>query len=119
MLTNVHAMVMAITSIGTQIWVDQPIPLGPGVWLPWLTQKIELASCGCLQHGWFLHEVHADAMVVRFLGPACMITKQLLPSERRLVYLVVVDKYSSKFGYLLLTQACFHSSAQPTRDNRL
>ena len=28
MLTNVHAMVMAITGIGTQIWVDQPIPMG-------------------------------------------------------------------------------------------
>ena len=78
-----------------------------------------MAASGCLQRGWFPDVVHTDAVVVRRLGPACVIQKDLLPTEWRFVYLVVVDKYISKFGYLLLTQACFHSSAQPTRDNRL
>ena len=63
--------------------------------------------------------MHTNAMAVRRLGSVCVIEKQLLQSKLRFVYLVVVDKYISKFGYLLLTQACFHSSAQPTRDNRL
>ena len=89
-----------------------------GLRMPWLTQKIEVAASGCLQHGWFPDEVHTDAMVFHHLGPACMIQKELLPTERCFVYLVV-DRYSSKFGYLLLTQECFCSSAHPTQDNRL
>ena len=91
MLTNVHAMVMAITSIGTQIWVDPLIRWVGGVRMLGLTQKIEVAASGCLQHGWFPDEVHRDAMVFHHLGPACVIQKELLPTERCFVYLVVVD----------------------------
>ena len=46
MVTNVHAVVLAITSIETQIWVDPSIPMSR--WCPdaVVTQKIEVAARG-------------------------------------------------------------------------
>ena len=70
MLTNVHAMVMAITSIKTQIWVDQPIPMNRWCLAALAhSKKTEVAASGCLQHGWFPDEVHTDAMLVHLLLP--------------------------------------------------
>ena len=97
MLTNVHAMVMAITSIRTQILVDPPIPMGR--WCPAALTHSKIRSGGqWVFPAWLVSIYFAYRCRGGSSSRTCMRDpKQLLPSERRFVYLVVVEKYSYKF----------------------